>query len=86
MNGLYAPTFWILQMNQCDLEDLHPTRLQHTDGGCAFILDLVQRLKLIGNKCIASVRRPAKSGRNRSSRARDIKDFNKSKMAAVPPF
>jgi len=50
------------------------------------ILDLVQRLKLIGNISVASVRRPAKFGRNRSSGAGDIKDFSKSKMAAVPPF
>jgi len=49
-------------------------------------LDLVQRLKLIGKICIASVRRPAQFCRNRSSRAGDIKDFSKSKMAAVPPF
>ena len=78
--------FGFLQMNQYDLEDLHPTRLQHTDGGCAASLDVVQRLKLIGNICIASMRRPAKFGRNRSSRVGDIKDFSKSKMAAVPPF
>ena len=32
------------------------------------------------------MRRPAKLGRNRSSRARDVKDLSKSKMAAVPPF
>ena len=38
------------------------------------------------NICVVSMRRPAKFGRNRSSRARDIKDFSKSKMAAVPPF
>ena len=78
--------FGFLQMNQYDLEDLHPTHLQHTDGGCAAILDLVQRLKLIGNICIASMRRPAQFGRNRSIRARDNKDFSKSKMAAMPPF
>ena len=78
--------FGFLQMNQYDLEDLHPTRLQHTDGGCAAILDLVQRLKLIGNICIASMRRPTKFGRNRSSRARDNQDFYKSKMADMPPF
>ena len=52
----------------------------------AAILDLGQRLKLIGNISIASMRRPAKFCRNRSSRARGIKDFSKSKMAAVPPF
>ena len=52
---------------------------------CA-ILDLVQRLKLIGNISVASVRRPAKFGRNRSSCAGDITNFGKSKMAAVPPF
>ena len=56
------------------------------DGGCAAMLDLVQRLKLVGNKFIASVRRPAKFDGSRSSRAGDIKDFSKSKMAAVPPF
>ena len=78
--------FRFLQMNQYDLEDLHPIRLQHTDGGCAAVLDLVQRLKLIGNICIASMRRPAKFSRNRSSRAGDITDFSKSKMAAVPHF
>ena len=50
------------------------------------MLDLVQSLKLVGNIFIASVRRPAKFGRSRSSRAGDIKDFSKSKMAAVPPF
>ena len=60
--------------------------MQIQDGGCAAILDLVQRLKLIWNISIASMRRPAKFGRNRSSRAGDIKDFSKSKMAAVPPF
>ena len=49
-------------------------------------LDLVQRLKLIGNISVASMRRPAKFGRNRSSRAGDIKDFSKSKIATVPPF
>ena len=70
--------FAFLQMNQYDLEDLHPTRLQNTDGGCATILDLVHRSKLIGNIYIASMRRPAKLGRNRSSRARDIKDLSKS--------
>ena len=32
------------------------------------------------------MRQRARFGRNRSSRARDIKDFSKSKMAAVPPF
>ena len=74
--------FGFLQTNQYDLEDLHPTRLEHKDGGCAAMLDLVQRLKLIGNIYIASMRRSAKFGRNRSSRARDIKDFSKSKMAA----
>ena len=78
--------FGFLQINQYDLEDLHFTRLQLSDGGCAAILDLVQRLKLIGNICITSMRRPAKIGRNRSSRAGDIKDFSESKMAAVPPF
>ena len=56
------------------------------DGGCAAMLDLVQRLKLVGNISIASVRRPAKFGRNRSSRAGDIKDLSISKMAAVLPF
>jgi hypothetical protein len=38
-------------------------------------LDLVQRLKLIGNIFIAPVRRPAKFGKNRSDRAGDIEDF-----------
>ena len=52
----------------------------------AAILDVVQRLKLIGNISIASMRRPAKFGSNQSSRAGDVKDFSKSKMAAVPPF
>ena len=52
----------------------------------AAILDQVQRLKLIGNICIVSLRRPAKFGRNWSSCAGDIKDLSKSKMAAVPPF
>jgi len=56
------------------------------DGGFAAILDLVLRLKLILNISMASLRRPAQFGPNRSSRARDIKDFSKSKMAAVPPF
>jgi len=50
------------------------------------ILDLVQRLRLIWNICIASMRRPAKFGRNRSSRAGDNADFSKSKMAAMPLF
>ena len=77
--------FGFLQMNQYDLEDLHPIRLQHTDGDCAAVLDLVQRLKLIGNISVISLRRSAKFGRNRSSRAGDIKDFSKSKMAAEPP-
>ena len=49
-------------------------------------LQHVQRLKLIGNISVASVRRPVKLGKNRSSCAGDIKDFSKSKMAAVPPF
>ena len=49
-------------------------------------MDLVERLKLIGNISIASVRRLAKLGRNRSSGAGDINDFKKTKMAAVPPF
>jgi hypothetical protein len=44
-------------------------------------MDLVERLKLIGNISIASVRRPAKLGRNRSSGAGDINDFKKTKMA-----
>ena len=78
--------FAFLQMNQYHLEDLHPMHLQHTDGGCAAILDLVHRLKLIGNISVASMQRPAKFGRNRSNRAGDIKDFSKSKMAAVLPF
>ena len=39
--------------------------LEIQDGGCAAILDLVQTLKLIGNIFVASVRRPAKFGRNR---------------------
>ena len=56
------------------------------DGGSAAILHLVQRLKLLGNISIASMRRPAEFGRNRSNGSGDIKDFNKSKMAAVPPF
>jgi len=42
-------------------------------------LDLAQRVKLNSNISIASLRRPAKFGRNRSSRAGDIKDFSKSK-------
>ena len=34
MNGLYTPQrIGFLQMNQYDLEDLHPTRIQHTDFG-----------------------------------------------------
>ena len=49
-------------------------------------LNLVQTLQLVGNISIASVRRPAKFGRSRSSRAGDIKDFSKSKMAAEPQF
>ena len=69
--------FAFFQMIQYDLKDLYPTRLQHTDGGCAAILDQVQRLKLIGNICIASMRRPAKFGRNRSCCAGDIKYFSK---------
>ena len=44
---------------------------------------LVVRLKLIRNISVASMRRRAKFGRNRSSRAGDIEDFNKSKMAAI---
>ena len=56
------------------------------DGDCAAMLDLVQTLKLVGNISIASVLRPAKFGRNRSSCAGDITDFSKSKMAAVTPF
>ena len=40
-------------------------------------MDLVQRLKLILSISIASMRRPAKFGRNRSSRAGDIQDFSK---------
>ena len=40
--------FGFLQMNQYDLEDLGPTRLQHTNGGCAAILDQVQRLNSSG--------------------------------------
>ena len=56
------------------------------DGGCAAILDLVQRLGLIGNISVFSMRRPAKLGRNRSSHPGYIKDFSKYKMAAVPPF
>ena len=75
--------FGFLQMNQYDLEDLHSTRIQHTDGGCAAILDLVHRLKLIGNISVASMQRPDKFGRNRSNCAEDITDFCKSKMAAV---
>ena len=78
--------FGFLQMNQYDLEDLHSTRIQHTDGGCTAILDLVQRLKLIGNISVASMQRPAKFGRNRSSCAEDITDFGRSKMAAMPSF
>ena len=35
-------------------------------------MDLVQRLKLIGNTSVASMRRPAKFGRNWSSCAGDI--------------
>ena len=75
--------FAFLQMNQYDLEDLHPTRIQHTDGGSAAILDLVQRLKLIGNISVASMQRPAKFGRNRSSCAGDITDFGKSILDLV---
>ena len=52
----------------------------------AAILDLVQTLKLVGNISVASVRRPAKFGKNRPSCAGDITDLSKSKMAAVPPF
>ena len=52
----------------------------------AAILDLVQRLKLIVNTSLASMRRPAKFARNRSSRTGDINDFSNSKMAAVPPL
>ena len=47
------------------------------------MLDLVQRLKLVGNIFIASAQRPAKFGRSRSSRAGDIKDFSQSKMATL---
>ena len=39
---------------------------------------MVERLKLTGKISIASVRRAAKFGRNRSSCAGDIKDFSKS--------
>ena len=49
-------------------------------------MDLVQRLEHIGNISVASVRRPAKFGKNRSSCAGDIKDLSESKMAAQPPF
>ena len=50
------------------------------------ILDLVQKLKLLGNISIASVRRPAEFGGIPSSCSGDIIGFSKSKMAAVPPF
>ena len=50
------------------------------------MLDLDQRLKLIRNISMASMRRPAKFGINRSSGAGDINDFKKTKMATVPPF
>jgi len=40
------------------------------------LFDLVRRLKLMVNIFIASMRRPAKFGRNRSSLARDIKDLS----------
>ena len=42
-------------------------------------MDLFHSVKLNSNIFIASLRRPAKFGRNRSSRAGDIKDFSKSK-------
>ena len=44
-------------------------------------MDLVQRLKLIGNIYVASLRRPAQFGGIPSSRAEDIKDYNLSYMA-----
>ena len=44
-------------------------------------LQHVQRLNSSGTS-VASMRRPAKFGRNRSSYAEDIKVFSKSKMAA----
>ena len=49
-------------------------------------MDLVQRLKLNGNISVASTRRSAKFGRNRSSRAGDIEDFNKSKRRLCRHF
>ena len=52
----------------------------------AAILDLVQRLKHIVNISIGQMLRRTKFGGIPSSRAGDIKDFSKSKMAAVPPF
>ena len=54
-----------------DITDLSKSK----NGGCAAILDPVQRLKVIGNISIGLVQRPAKFDRNRSSRAGDIKDF-----------
>ena len=46
-------------------------------------LDLVQRLKLIGNISVGLMRPPAKVSGNWSSRARDITGFSKSEMAAI---
>ena len=40
-------------------------------------------LKLFGNISVASMQRPAKFGRNRSSRAGDIKDFSESNLDVV---
>ena len=59
--------------------------LRKQDGGCAAILDLVQRLKLTGNLSMASMRRSAKFSKSWCSGAGEINDFRKSKMAAVPP-
>jgi len=89
-NGLYAPIqnigalspFGSLEENRL----YAPIRDWGVKSNLKKKLDLIQRLKLIENISIASMRRPAKFGRNRSNRAGDIKDFSKSKMAAVPPF
>ena len=48
------------------------------------MLDQFQRLKHIGNISVASMRRPAKFGRSRSSCAKNIKDFSKPKI--LPSF
>ena len=46
-------------------------------------MNLVQTLKLVGNVSPASIRRPAQFGRNRSSRAGDSEDLNKSILDPV---